>query len=288
MDLSAILSDKPAPVRTETEKPLESAMDVKPAVDEPSPLEAAVREEQEPAAPSAAQEPEKPEAKAEPEAEKPEVEADAEEAEKARERDEKGRFVKTVPHEAFHAERMKRQEAERKLAAQVAAKPPTSVLENEDQAFSERISAALKPWQERFFKLSVKTARNTPNRSDYEAVAESFTAAADSDPRLWSAFQESDDPGEYIYAVGKQLKELAEFGGDIVQYGEKKRSEGAGDTAALKDEIKALKAKVKAFEESKERQQKIPQSLNGEQSSPVGSATAFSPPTLRDIINVKS
>ena len=266
MELKDVLGDAPIPARTE---PTESATDVKPVETTET-----VETKPEPAATSAAKEQQKP--------------ADSKETAEeiaARERDQKGRFVKTVPHEALHAERVKRQELERKLADLEKQKPKTSVLEDEDKAFTERVSELTRPLQERFFKLSVKAARNAPGREDYEEVAAAFTEAAESDPQLWVGFRSSDDPGEYVYNIGKQVKELGDVGGDILKYGEKKRSEGLAQAETLKNEIKALKAEIETLKTSKERQDKIPQSLNGEQSA-AGRSGNFSGPTpLKNLLS---
>lgn len=260
MDLNDVLSDKPIPARTET---TESATDEKP-------VEA--KAEPEAAAPSAAKEPE---------AKEP---AKAETQEPDRGRDDKGRFVKTVPHEALHAERVKRQELEARLAELQKQPPPkpTSVLEDEDKAFSERLTRATQPLMERFFKLSVKAARQ--GREDYEEVAGAFQEAAANDPKLWEAFRASDDPGEYVYSIGKQIKELGDVGGDILKYGEKKRSEGLAQAEALKTQIKALEAEIATLKQSKERQDRIPQSLNGEQSATARSGEWSGPTPLKSII----
>lgn len=270
MDLNDVLSDKPAPTRTEVS---EGATDVKPD-------ETKVETKTEPAATSAVKET-KPETKVETEkSEKTEEEGES------RGRDDKGRFVKTVPHEALHAERTKRQALEQELQQLRSQQPPqkpTSVLEDEDKAFSERLSKATQPLMERFFKLSVKTARQ--GRQDYEEVAAVFQEAAVKDPTLWDHFRASDDPGEYVYNVGKQIKELGDVGGDILKYGEKKRSEGAAEVEALKAQIKAKEAEIAALKESKERQDRIPQSLNGEQSATSRGDQFSGPKPISSILN---
>lgn len=266
MDLNAVLSDKPVPVRAE------SATEVKPAV------ETKVETKPEPAATSAATET-KPETKVEPA--KVETQAEAE----ARGRDDKGRFVRTVPQEALHAERAKRQQLEQRLQELETKKPVTSVLENEDQAFTERLNKATQPLMERFFKLSVKAARNAPNRTDFEEVASAFSQAAESDPKLWESFRASDDPGEYVYTVGKQIRELGDVGGDILKYGDKKRAEGAAEAEALKQKIAALDAEIATLKGAKDKQEKIPGSLNGEQSATTKGATFVAPAPLKSIFN---
>lgn len=266
MDLSEVLSDKPIPARTEVKETTEAATDVKPEAAEK------VEAKPEPAASSAAKE-------------KPEAEPETAEQKAARERDDKGRFVKHVPQEALHAERAKRQELEQKLKALEQQKPVTSVLEDEDKAFNERLTKATQPIAEKFFKLSVKMARNTPDRGDFDEVAAAFSSAAEADPRLWESFRASDDPGEYVYSVGKQIRELGDVGGDILKYGEKKRAEGAAQAESLQTEIKALKAEIEALKQSQERREKIPQSLNGEQSAAGRSGQYSGPTPLKSILS---
>jgi hypothetical protein len=269
VELTDVLSDKPIPARTET---TESATDVKPVetkVETPDPAASSAAKETK----TETKEPEKPETRVE----------DA-----SRDRDDKGRFTKTVPQEALHAEKAKRRELEQKLQQlqqQQAPPKPTSVLEDEDKAFAERLSKHTQPIIERFFKLSVKAARNAPGRTDYEDVAASFTEAAESNPQLWSDFRNSDDPGEFVYSIGKQHKELGEVGGDILKYGEKKRAEGAAQADSLKAEIAALKAEIGALKESKDKQDKVPQSLNGEQSATAKGSSFAGPTPLKSILS---
>lgn len=264
MELKDVLGDSPIPARTEVSG---SVTDDKPAV------ETKVETKPEPAASSAVQE-------------QPKTEVSRETEEAARDRDPKGRFTKTVPHEALHAEKVKRQELERQLNELKAQQPPqklTSVLDDEDKAFTERLSKATQPLMERFYKLSVKAARQ--GRDDYEEVAKAFQEAAGNDPQLWEAFRASDDPGEYVYNIGKQIRELGDVGGDILKYGEKKRAEGAAEVEALKAQIKAKEAEIEALKTSKERTDRIPQSLNGEQSATARSGQWSGPAPLKSIIS---
>jgi DNA repair exonuclease SbcCD ATPase subunit len=268
MDLSTILSDKPLPARTDSTERTDDKSRIE--VDEPV---GSGPDDEETATTSVA-----PEAKAEAKVETP-AETPAEE----KARNEKGQFQKTVPQEALHAERQKRQELERKLAEQ-SQKPPPSVLEDEDGAFNARIALATAPLQEKLFKLSVKAARNVPGREDYSEITSAFMEAADRDPQLIKAFREADDPGEYAYTVGKQIRELADVEGDILKYGAKKKAEGAAEAAALKTQLEALKAEIATLKAAKEKQARVPQSLNSEQSA-AGKDNAFAGPRpIKDIL----
>lgn len=232
----------------------------------------------------------KPEAKAEPEKKaEPEAKAETKPDDKAdkpesKERDEHGRFTKTVPQEALHAERRKRQELEARLEAQTQQKPKTSVFEDEDKAISERVDAALSPYKERFFKLSIKAARNVTGRDDFDAIMDSFADAAENDPRLSAQLRESDDPGEFLYTVGKQIRELADSGGDIVKYGEKKTAavKAALDTANAR--IKALEAEVEKLKTAKQDLDEVPTSLNEKSSGPAPKSGEEDPEDLKAIV----
>lgn len=261
MNLADVLSDKPVPAREPIAEP---ATDVKP---EPTPaVEPA-------AATSAAKEPEP-----------------AKEPAPTQARDEKGKFTKPQEEQvdgrtqALREERRKRQELERELQQLREAKPKTDFFENPDQALSERLNSHLAPIQERFFKLSVKAARNVAGRDDYDEVAQAFTEAADNDPALMAAFRNADDPGEYAYTVGKQFKELGDVGGDITKYREKIDSQWKGKMSELEQRLTALEAENKALKESQEKRAKVPQSLNSEPSAATAAETFAGPRPLKSIL----
>lgn len=265
MDLDNVLSDKPAPPVVIDKVP--EAMDEKPETDALPQTEAF----KEPAAtPSVAKDEPAPTKVDEP----------------AVVRDEKGRFTKsepTVPVAALQEERRKRQEAEERLRQAEPQKPKTSVFEDEDKAILERVDAQLLPWKDRFFKFSVKAAK--VGRDDYDAIAQVFSEAAAQDPRLATQLRDHDDPGEFIYSVGKQLHELGDVGGDITKYREKVESEWKGKFGELETRLKALEAENKALKESRDRQSKIPQSLNSEQSASPKDGVFAGPSPLKSILS---
>jgi hypothetical protein len=263
MDLANVLSDKPLPMRTEN---TESATDDK-AVDTTTET---VKTD---AAPSAAIEPEA------------KVETKVETSVDDSARDDKGRFQKTVPHEALHAQRLKTQALEAELAKLREVKPPVSVLEDEDAAFASRLDAATRPLREQLFSLSVETARSRPGREDYDEVTAEFIDATDKDPELKKNWLAARNPGEFAYTVGKQIKELSGVGGDILQYGEKKKAEGAAEAAALKTQLAALQAEVATLKESKDKQARVPQSLNAEQSAASRDQSFSGPRPLNAILS---
>lgn len=213
------------------------------------------------AAPSAAPS-EVPAEKPNAEAEKPKPEASTE----PKARDDKGRFQKTVKEEpmvplsALLAERAKRKDPE-------PQKPKTSFLENEDQAFAERVNEHVNPLKEAVFEMSVEFARN--RYEDFDAVAEVFTQAAQNDERLWAQMREAKNPALYIYQVGSQFKELAPFKGDVLRYKDHVLSESKAELAKAQERIKALEAEAETAKKSKEALESVPRSLN---SAPSGNA----------------
>jgi len=254
MNLDEILGDKPIVTPTE-------ATDVKPAETEAA------------AAPSAV-------------TEAPKEAPQEQPKETSTQRDDKGRFAKpepSVPVAALADERRKRQELEAELQRLREAKPKTDFFEDPNKAFEERIESTLTPWKERFFKLSIKAAR--AGRDDYEEVSEAFSRAADADPRLTEQLRDHDDPGEFIYSVGKQLKELSDVGGDIGKYRSKIESQYTTKLSEMETRLKALEAENKTLKESQHKQARVPQSLNSEQSAAASSAAFAGPRPLKAIIS---
>ncbi len=247
--LSEILSGSSAtdPVRA----PAEPARDVKPEAPKEAPA----------AAPSAAK-------AEEPKAEAPKAEAEA----PKRERDESGKFKKAespekpqkvqqmVPLEALLAERAKRRDPD-------PAKPKTSVLENEDQAFKERVADEVEPLKATLFDISMEFARS--RYDDFDEVAKSFAEMADRDQRLWDQMRSARNPALYLYQVGQQIRELAPFNGDLLAY----RKHITADSSSKLDEankrIAALEAEVEAAKKSQAQLESVPRSLN---SAPSGSS----------------
>lgn len=182
-----------------------------------------------------------------------------------------------VPLSALLAERAKRREPE-------APKPKTSVLENEDQAFNERIAEHVNPLKETVFSISMDYARL--KFDDFDDVAQVFAKAAENDQRLWQSMRESANPAMYIYQVGKQFKELAPFGGDVVRYKDHA-------TASLKDELsktlelnKALSAELETLKKSKVELDSVPRSLNSTASGASPSLGEADAEDLRKIVRL--
>lgn len=197
----------------------------------------------------------------------------------------------TVPHEALHAERKRRQELEartRELEARLAdkeQKPKTSVLEDEDKAFQERLTEASRPIVQKLFNLSVAAAKRVPGREDYQQVYDFMNEEVQKHPELMQAINEAEDPGEYIYQLGKTRKELAEVGGDFARYREKIAAEKDAKLSEAQKRIAALEAENAALKASKEKREVIPKSLNAEQSAAAKDEGFSGPTPLRSVFS---
>ncbi len=228
--------------------------------------------EKEPAAeetaePSSAKEPD-------PKAEKPAEEAKPQEPKVSR----------TVPQEALHAERERRRELEARLA-ELEKKPKTSVLEDEDKAFSERLSEATRPFVQRLFNMSMAAARRVPGREDFDDVYAFMNEEVQKHPEIMRDIDAAEDPGEYIYSLGKTRKELAAVGGDITKLREQATASVTKELNEAKARIKALEAEVAAKKESEEKRSKIPSSLNTEQSGSPKDEVFAGPRPLKSVFN---
>jgi len=221
----------------------------------------------EPAEPSSAKEPD-------PKAEKPADEPKPQEP----------KISRTVPQEALHAERERRREVEAQLA-ELQKKPRTSVLEDEDKAFSERLSEATRPFVQRLFNMSVAAAKRVPGREDYQDVYEFMNEEVQKHPELMRDIDAAEDPGEFIYSLGKTRKELAAVGGDITKLREQATASVQKELTAAKERIRALEAEVAAKKESEEKRSKIPSSTNTEQSGSPKDEVFAGPRSLKSVLN---
>lgn len=266
---------------SETQESLSSILSGSPATDV-KPAESAA------AAPSAAKEPEsKPIETAKPVEEKPD-----------RARDEAGKFAKAErPEEkpaekpradvaAIMDERRKRQALEQRIRELEGGQKPKekpSVFENEDAAISSRVDERTGPLQERLFKQSMKLARLTYGES-FSAAEAAFAEAAERDDRLVAAWQAADDPGEYVYAVGLQIRELADVGGDFMKYREKVTGELKGQLSEKDTRIKALEGELEALKKAHADLESLPSSLNGATSGPSPKVTDADADSLNKIV----
>lgn len=209
----------------------------------------------------------------------------------AKDRDEKGRFApkaetktetKTeakpepmVPLAALLAERAKRQNPE-------PQKPKTSVLENEDTAFAERIGEHVAPLKQAVFEISIEFARQS--HDDFDEVASIFAKAADTDERLWAQMRESSNPAKYIYQIGKQFRELAPFGGDVQKYRDHSVATTKAELDKANEQLAAARAELESLKKSKEELESIPRSLNSAASGSQPNAVDADPADLSKIV----
>lgn len=216
---------------------------------------------------------------------KPEVAAD-------KPRDESGRFAKAekpaetpaekpepmVPLSALLAERARRRDPE------AAAKPKTSVFDDEDKGISERVSEYVEPLQKQVFDLQLQLAK--ANKPDFDDAVMTFLKASQNDPVMKYQADNAPDPLTFIYREGKRLKELADVGGDIGKYRDKVTAEERAKYADLETRYKALEAQVQSLTKAQSELAAVPRSLNAEQSGTPKSAEA-DPDDLKKIVRFK-
>lgn len=201
--------------------------------------------------------------------------------EKGQPRDEGGKFAKAEtekPEEkplekpvekpradvaAIMDERRKRQalEAELKqLREQQPAKKP-SVFENEDEAFTSRVSEGTRELREQLYTQSVEIAQ-LKYKGAFAEAQNAFAEAAEADPRLYEGLRAARNPGEYIYSVGLQIRELADVGGDFVKYREKLTGSMQTQLSEKDARIKALETELDAMKKAQADLDAVPRSLN--------------------------
>lgn len=161
------------------------------------------------------------------------------------------------------AERRKRQAAERAVAQPSTeqgqpAKP--DFFENPERAVDERVSERSAELDGKFFKLSLKAARAT--HADYDEAGRAFTEAAQRDPRLVELLRADEDPGELIYSIGTQIRELSDVNGDIVRYREKVTAEARAQLGEKDTRIKTLEQEVDGLKKQLSDLSTVGRSLN--------------------------
>ena len=165
-------------------------------------------------------------------------------------------------------ERAERAERQLQQGQRPTARP--SVFEDEDAAISARVQEHLAPLREGLFYQSMRSAKLT-HGAEFEAAEAAFAEEAERNPQLVAQLRASHDPGEFVYAEGLRIKELADVDGNFLKYREKLT---AGHTAALAEKdarISALQAELDALKKANTDLQSLPRSLN---KSPSGSPKA--------------
>ena len=166
-------------------------------------------------------------------------------------------------------ERRRRQAAEarvKELEGQKPEKAP-SVFEDEDKAIGHRVDSGTRSLRESLFNQSVKIAQLV-HKEDYEEVSKAFLEASDKDERLIEALRRAEDPGEFIYTTGLQLKEMGDVGGDFVKY----RAKLTGDLRAQLTErdakIATLEKQIADLAAAQAELSTLPKSLNTRSAAP--------------------
>lgn len=211
-------------------------------------------------------------AKVEPEGEEPKADA----KEPARPRGEVA---------ALLDERRKRQAAEarlRELEGKQPAQPKPSVFDDEDKAISTRVDDGTRGLREQLYQQSVKIARLTYKEAFGDAET-AFAEAAEHDDRLIAGLRASADPGDYIYTVGLQIKELADVGGDFMKYREKITADSRAQITERDTRIKSLEAQIADLTQKMTDLEHIPRSLNSRPSGAAPQAGSADPEDIKTI-----
>lgn len=152
-----------------------------------------------------------------------------------------------VPQAALVEERAKRQEAQRLLqelrSQQAPAKPaepeekevdflddPDGWMAQQKKSFRRELDSVRQESQQRFLTLVENAAK--ARHSDYDEVAEVFSAAAQMNPLLAQEAISAPDPAEYVYQAGKKLKLLNDAGGDLEALLERERQKARAEALA--------------------------------------------------------
>ena len=161
------------------------------------------------------------EPKEEPKAEEPKEEPKAEEP-KETPAEPPSATDKQVPLAALLDERDKRknfqkQLEERDAELQELTKEKTDFWEAPEAAINEAVSTAVNKTEQRlmgrFMNLSIRNAYS--RHDDYEQAFDAFRTAAEENPALAEQAAADDDPGEYMYKVGNNFRQLDQAGGDV-------------------------------------------------------------------------
>jgi hypothetical protein len=152
---------------------------------------------------------------------------------------------------ALMAERAKRQELERRLAALESGKAETpDIFTEPEKAVQALVAKQVAPIKSEFFLMSLENAQN--KHADFEGAMENFVKIMEANPALEAQLREERNPGEFIYLVGSNTPEFR-------QARDAKHRE---EVTAKDTEIAALKAEVEALKKYQSARNEIPESLN--------------------------
>jgi len=182
-------------------------------------------------------------------------------------------------------ERKKRQELQAeldKLRQTAPAKKP-SVFEDEDGAIRSRIDDATKPLRTMLFNQSMRYAAKEYGDKFAEAQ-EGFMGATKTNPALITEWQNSDDPGEFLFRHGMFHKKLAAVNGDLTKFEEQVTASSKAELDALKTQFDALKAENEQLKASQTDLANLPKSLNNRSSAAAATAQAGDDEDLKSIV----
>jgi len=170
---------------------------------------------------------------------------------------------KTVPLQALHDERSKRQELERRLQQleqnQKQQQPPAEAPDPIDDPQGYQKYQDERALNDRI-ELSMEIGREM--HEDFDDVAKAFYEEAEKNPLLAQQAIQNKAPGLFMYREGQKILRQREIG-DPEQYAARKVEEA---TADLRKELDELKAKLS----TDEKRAQIPPSLADARSSGSG------------------
>jgi hypothetical protein len=159
---------------------------------------------------------------------------------------------------ALMAERAKRQELERKLAAlEKGGTEPHDFFTDPDKAVKELVAQQVAPIRQKFFERSLRDAEK--EHDDFDAAAENFSRLLDQHPALRERWLAEDDPGEFVYLVGSNTPEFRAA----------RESKYRDEMSAKDAKIAALEAEIASVKNAQKAREEVPESLNRQPSGAV-------------------
>ncbi len=159
---------------------------------------------------------------------------------------------------ALMAERAKRQELERRLAALESGKAETpDIFTEPEKAVQALVAKQVAPIKSEFFLMSLENAQS--KHADFEAAMENFVKVMDANPALENQLREERNPGEFIYLVGSNTPEFRQA----------RDSKHREEVSAKDTEITALKAELETLKAAAKARSEVPESLNRQPSGAV-------------------
>lgn len=254
---------------------------------------------------------EQPDAKAEPEPKPdPKPEPEAKEAEAVAPEPEAEEKVKTVPHEALHAEREKakadRKELETAKSELDLLKQQLRQIEPHLRAFAasqEQQPKAEEPKEADFFDdpagyvdrrlsslqndtnkavaravFNLSEAQARARHEDYDDALQAFATQADKNPYLIQQLYSQVDPAEWAYQLGRRAK-IMEATGDIADFEPRLREQIRKELMDSEEFRKEILEAITAAEPEPKPAPHLPKSLSTTRSAGKRTGPAWSGPT---------